>query len=164
MLAAIGVVLCLGAQGWALASPSLLPAPSDLREEAKLIRQDNRPLIVLFSLPDCGYCKEVRENYLQPLVRDVPEAERALIREVDISSNAPLNGFNGEALTQAQFASRYKVKMAPTVIMLDETGVPLADPLVGAGMAGFYGAYLDNALAKSKQALMLHHGTMSGKR
>lgn len=154
-LTVIGITLYLGFQGYAMAAPVVLPAPSDLRKEAKLVQQKHKPLIVLFSLPDCSYCKEVRENYLAPLVRDVPAGDRALIREVSIVSKAPLIGFNGEALTQAQLAAHYKVKVAPTVVMLDNAGMPLAAPLVGAGMAGFYGAYLDNALAESRRALAL---------
>lgn len=130
-----------------------LPMPSDLRQEAKLVQQMNKPLIVLFSLPGCSYCKVVRENYLAPLIRDAAPADRPLIREVDITSDAPLKGFDGEALTQKRFAASYRVKIAPTVILMDETGAPLTDRLVGGDTAGFYGAYLDNALSSAQQHL-----------
>ena len=130
-----------------------LPMPSDLRQEAKLVQQMNKPLIVLFSLPGCSYCKVVRENYLVPLIRDAAPADRPLIREVDITSDASLKGFAGEALTQKRFAASYRVKIAPTVILMDETGAPLTDRLVGGDTAGFYGAYLDNALSSAQQHL-----------
>ena len=61
--------------------------------------------------------------------------------------------FDGAALTQGAFAARYKARVAPTVIMLDAQGRALADPIVGAGMAGFYGAFLDRALERAKNAL-----------
>ena len=99
----------------------------------------------------------MRENYLQPLLNGDLTDARPLIREIDITSNAQLKGFGGEQLTEAQFAKNYRVKLAPTVIMVDATGRPLADQLVGSDMAGFYGAYFDNALDKSREAIKPHH-------
>jgi len=135
------------------ADPVVLPVPSDLRQEARLVQQTKQPLIVLFSLPGCSYCKVVRENYLAPLIRDAAPADRPLIREVDITSDAPLKGFEGEALTQKRFAANYRVKITPTVILMDGTGALLTDRLVGGDTAGFYGAYLDNAISAAQQQL-----------
>jgi hypothetical protein len=99
----------------------------------------------------------VRENYLLPLSRDAAPADRPVIREVDIGSNAPLKGFDGEALTQKRFAANYHVKIAPTVILMDQTGAPLTDRLVGGDTAGFYSAYLDNAISAARQQLSSSH-------
>lgn len=148
-----GALLYLGLQRCLLAADVTLPAPTDLRHDAQRVRQTREPLIVLFSLPGCPYCKQVRESYLAPLLREPPPGHPVLIREVDITSKAPMTGFQGEALTQAQFAARYKVRATPVVLMLDAQGAPLADPLVGGDTAGFYGAYFDNALAKSRKSL-----------
>lgn len=137
----------------AMAQPVALPVPSDLRNESRLVQQKGKPLVVLFALPGCPFCKEVRENYLVPLVRDAAPADQAIVREIDITSAAPFKDFQGQVVTQSQFAARYKVRVAPTVIMLDASGSPLTDPLVGSGMAGFYGAYLDNALSSSERRL-----------
>jgi thioredoxin-related protein len=153
MLKKLLFVLLVSPAVAAHADPVALPVPSDLRQEVKLIQQMNKPLIVLFSLPGCGYCKVVRENYLAPLLRDATPADRPLIREVDITSDAPLKGFGGEALTRKCFAASYGVKLAPTVILMDETGAPLTDRLVGGDTAGFYGAYLDKALSTAQQRL-----------
>jgi thiol-disulfide isomerase/thioredoxin len=137
----------------ALAHPVTLPAPLDLRNEAALVRREGKPLVVLFSLPGCPYCKEVRENYLVPLVRDVALKDGALIREIDVTSNTQMRDFEGHPLSQHDFSARYKVRVTPTVLMFDAGGTLLADPLVGSGMAGFYGAYLDNALSQSTRKL-----------
>lgn len=157
-LIGLGFTAFLVFQGAACAAPTTLVAPSDLSLDVQQSRQKNQPLIVLFSLPDCSYCKEVRENYLAPLVRDVPPNEQAVIREVSIVSHASLKGFNGESLTHSQLATQYKIRIAPTVVMLGKDGVLLAKPLVGAGMAGFYGAYLDNALAAARHTLQQNSG------
>lgn len=152
-LIALGFTAFLGLQGIACAVPITLVAPLDLSLDVQQSQQKNQPLVVFFSLPDCSYCEEVRGNYLMPLVRDVPPGDQVLIREVSIVSNASLKGFQGELLTQAQFAKQYKIRVAPTVVMLGKDGVLLTKPLVGAGMAGFYGAYLDNAFEAARRTL-----------
>ncbi|MEO7031565.1 MAG: thioredoxin fold domain-containing protein [Herbaspirillum sp.] len=152
-LISLGFTAFLGLQGAVCAAPITLAAPSDLSLDVQQSQQKNQPLVVFFSLPDCSYCEEVRQNYLTPLIRDVPPSDQVLIREVSMVSNAPLKGFKGESLTQAQLAKQYKIKVAPTVLMLGKDGVLLAKPLVGAGMAGFYGAYLDNAFEAAHRTL-----------
>lgn len=153
-LAWIGLILCAPAFAGTHAPKHIsLPTPVDLRHEGQLIQQKGKPLVVLFSLPGCPFCKEVRENYLVPLVRDAAPADQAIVREIDITSNGTLKDFDGKPVSQKDFAARYKVQVTPTVLMLDAAGKPLAEPLVGSGMAGFYGAYLDNALAASRKGL-----------
>jgi hypothetical protein len=135
------------------AVPASLPVPTDLRIEAAQIRQRHEPLIVMFSLPGCPYCKVIRRNYLFPLIRDAAPGAKPLVREVDITSDRPLKDFSGAVVTQKAFAARYHARVSPTVILLDDAGHPLTEPLVGGDTAGFYGAYLDNAMAAAQKAL-----------
>lgn len=136
----------------AYSEPSL-SQPVDLRQEAKIVRNTGKPLVLLFSLPDCAFCTEVRRNYLTPLIRDLPVAQRPVVREVVIASDRTLLDFDGAAITQRAFAARYKANVAPTVIMMDAEGKSLAEPIIGAGMAGFYGAFLDRAIEQAEHAL-----------
>lgn len=108
--------------------------------------------VVLFSLPGCHFCEEVRSHYLAPLARDAANRGRLVIREVDLNSPRALTDFEGAATTQAAFAKRHKVQFAPTVLFLDAQGRQVASPLVGAGKADFYGAYLDDAIATGLKA------------
>jgi hypothetical protein len=137
----------------ALATGGMLQQPSDLRWEAALVQRWGEPLVILFSMPDCSYCPEVRTNYLAPLARGAAGKPGPVVREIDISSTQPMRGFHGETLTAAQFSRSYKIRVSPTVLMLDQDGTVLTEPLVGSGMGGFYGAYLDRAL-QSAQALL----------
>lgn len=130
-----------------------LQQPSDLREEAALVQRWGEPLVILFSLPDCRYCADVRSNYLAPMARSAAGKPGPVIREIDISSQQPMRGFSGEVLSAAQFSRNYKVRVSPTVLMLDQHGKILAEPLVGADMAGFYGAYLERALRSAQKDL-----------
>lgn len=135
------------------AAEASLPAPTNLQHDARMAAHVNQPVVILFSLPGCSFCKEVREQYLASILRELPVKDRPLIREVDMTSREPVTGFAGEALTHSEFASQFTVKVAPTVVFLDEQGREVAKALVGAGMAGFYGGYLDYALEQSRKVL-----------
>lgn len=147
-------LLCIGLSAPALAAkparatapvlPLLLDAGGDVRPGSLLV--------VLFSLPDCHWCEEVRSHYLAPLAREAGGDAGLVIREVDLNGRRPLTDFDGTVTTQAAFAQRLKVQFAPTVLFLDAQGRQVAAPLVGAGKADFYGAYLDEAIASGRRA------------
>ncbi|MDP3871894.1 MAG: thioredoxin fold domain-containing protein [Methyloversatilis sp.] len=146
-----------------LLSPALFAAPArtagpalpTLTNAVKDVRDAANPgvvVVVLFSLPGCHYCEEVRSHYLAPLARDAAQRGRLVIREVDLNSARRLTDFDGSQTTQAAFAQRMKVQFAPTVLFLDAHGRQVASPLVGAGKADFYGGYLDDAIAAGVKA------------
>lgn len=130
------------------ALPALTNAGKDVRDAAN----PGVVVVVLFSLPGCHYCEEVRSHYLAPLARDAAQRGRLVIREVDLTSARKLTDFDGSATNQAAFARRMKVQFAPTVLFLDAEGRQVASPLIGAGKADFYGSYLDDAIAAGVKA------------
>jgi hypothetical protein len=134
---------------------STLPFLKDARQDSAVAQRAGHPLVILFSMPGCSYCPEVRDNYLLPLAREAAArpGSAPLAREVDITSQDSLIDFDGKAVESRQFSRRYQVKATPTVVFLDEHGQPLVQALVGSGMAGFYGAYLDSALETARQRI-----------
>lgn len=130
-----------------------LPAPADLGVDGALAAKRGKPLLLLFSLPDCAYCEVVRRNYLVPLTRDGREQERPVVRELEMTGSASLIGFGKARTSGTALAAHYKVRFAPTVLLLDGTGKLLAPPLVGGDVAGMYGAYLDAALADAQRSI-----------
>ena len=135
------------------ARAATLAQPVDLRQEAALIQRWGQPLVILFSMPDCSYCVEVRNNYLAPMALAAGPGSGPVVREVDMTSRKTIRGFSGEVVTLADFARRYGIKVSPTVVMLGPKGELLAEPLIGSGMAGFYGAYLERVLDTATKAL-----------
>lgn len=122
------------------------PLESSLQETG-----GNRPdllYVVLFSLPDCPYCVAVRDAYLPALLDDPRFRGRVRIREVSIGSPRLLKDFNGDRISHADIARRYKVKFAPTVLFLDAHGQPRADALLGGDSVGLYGGYLENRVTQ----------------
>ena len=126
-----------------------LPVASDLRQDAR--RAPQGVVLVLFSLPGCRYCDEVRSQHLAPLRGDAALKDRVALREVDMSSDAMLRDFNGASVSHRAFARSHGARIAPTVVAFDGRGARRGEPLVGAKIPEFYGHYLgkllDEALA-----------------
>jgi hypothetical protein len=127
--------------------PLLLDAEADAKTATKL----RVPLIVLFSLSDCGFCHEVRRNYLASLIRE--QGDGVLVREVVSDEPHKLAWLGGESLTHPQLAARTKIQFYPTLHFFDAQFKPLVEPLLGANAAGFYNAYLNQRIEQSTQIL-----------
>ncbi|MBL8521870.1 MAG: hypothetical protein JNK75_14535 [Betaproteobacteria bacterium] len=140
----------LGIAGARAGVPNL-PAATNLAADARIAAQQRLPLVVLVSLEGCGHCDTIRASHLLPLQRSKPAA--AVIRQVELTSTAPLIGFDGRRTTHAEFARAQGARVAPVVLFFDAKGGRAAEPLVGASIADFYGAYLDKGLADARAAL-----------
>ena len=132
-----------------------LEAIDDLRPLMAQVRKRRAPLLILFSTPGCPFCREVRRSYLAPRVAEqaAQSAPTLLIREVDITSRAPLIDVQGRRTTQAEFASRLNVRVVPVVALFDDRAQLLGDPLVGIDRAGFYETYLSRAIEAAERRL-----------
>ncbi len=141
-----GVLSSLCANALAVAKSATLPSAQDFRADAQRAGQRARLVIVLFSLPDCPYCDQVRGEQLMPLVRDRSQTERLVVREVSIVGTRALIDFGGSQTTEAAFAKQVHAKFSPTVAFFDPAGDQVAPAIVGARLPDFYGAYLDEAI------------------
>lgn len=130
---------------------ALLPLAADLQQLGEQSRRTRLPIVLLFSTPGCPYCREVRRNYLAPLLAaDTPAAPAPLIREVVITGRDGLVDFEGRAATHAQFAERLGIAVVPVVMAVDGRGRVIGEPLVGLDASGFYNAYLESLLARAR--------------
>lgn len=141
------------AQTAAISDGMRLAVPDDLQQEGAKAQALGEPLVLMFSLPDCPYCKVVRNNYLLPMLREADPAHQPVIRELQITSGKTLTGFDGARTTQAAMAKHFGVRMAPTLVFVDAAGRPLTDPIIGGDGHGFYSAYLDRAFAEARKSL-----------
>lgn len=150
LLLAPALALAPGARA---APHSTLPLARDLRADGRLSRSSRAPIVILFSLPGCPYCEIVRRSYLGPMLADPKAAGRVIIRQIDVDSDEALTGFRGERTTHAAIARAHEVRVAPVVAFWDGEGRTLADPLRGMLLPDFYGAYLDDAIERSRARL-----------
>jgi thioredoxin-related protein len=130
-----------------------LPLVTDLRADARQVETRRVPLVVLFSLPGCPYCHEVRRSHLLPLAREPARRESFLLRQVNIGGAEPAVEFDGASTTHAGIARLRGIRGAPEVVFWDARGHPLADPLRGMLLPDFYSAYLEAALETAASRL-----------
>lgn len=119
---------------------------NNLEREMQFIEREAIPLILLLSRADCHFCHEVRNNYLLPLARTLPE-KKLLVRELVTDRNGMLQGSDGKPITTTAFLKILKVNFFPSVVFLGSGMRILAEALVGLDRAGFYSAYLDQRIA-----------------
>lgn len=130
-----------------------LPLVSDLRADARRVEARRVPIVVLFSLPNCPYCHEVRRSHLLPLAREPGRSAGFLLRQVNIGGSEPAIEFDGVPTTHAGIAKSRGIRGAPEVVFWDSRGRPVAEPLRGMLLPDFYSAYLEEALETAARRL-----------
>lgn len=127
---------------------------SDLRLLADDARADSRPVVLMFSAAHCGYCRQVEDEFLEPMIRSGDYDDRVLFRKVNLDAGLrQLTDFDGGTLSVDDFASRYGISVTPTVVFLDHRGHQLAKKLVGITTPDFYGGYLDRRIDTAVERL-----------
>lgn len=129
-----------------------LPQAAELQQDGAQSAASQRPVILFFTLPGCSYCRIVRYDYLLPMMRGRRDDEQPLIREVSVTGERRLTGFDGQQLTESELARRYKVAMTPTLMLVNAQGEPLSAPLVGGDHAN-YVSLLTQKIAEASQKM-----------
>jgi len=151
------VVTLLAILTWFTAAGALaqaadsVPLARDLAADAKLARDKNLVLLVMFGTPDGPYCRQVLNEFLLPMSRNADYQAKVVMRQVEIGGGQRLVDFSGRATTHRQFSFRHRAKLAPTVMLFDADGRVLAEPLVGMITPDYYGAFLDRAISEARE-------------
>lgn len=107
-----------------------------LDKQLEEVLKHKRPLVLLVTMPGCGWCDLVKQDYLQHLARDQLK-EGVFVFETN----------QGGIELQ-----RYRISMVPTVLFLGPQG-EIAERLVGYASRDFYGAYLSERIATARKML-----------
>ena len=130
-----------------------LPAARELRADARSAAARGQPLVLMFSLPGCSYCEQLRRSTYRWLVRDgIP------VQQLEMVADYRLTGFDGKPTDGAALAAHYGVHLAPTVLFLGPDGHEIGERLVGAGVPDFYGAFVDRSLNQARERLKAGNG------
>jgi thioredoxin-related protein len=135
------------------ADAATIAVAHNLQQDAALARRTGKPLLIVFTAPDCGYCDRVIDYYLKPMQREPAAKRTAVIRQMDLTGIGPLVDFAGKATTPADYARRLDVTFAPTVIVFTPDGTPAGRRLVGLSSEDYYGGYMDAAIAAGRSAM-----------
>ena len=132
------------------AQESALPRPASLLDAAAAAARRGEPLVVLVSLPGCPFCERIRRSHLLPLQHEQGQG----VVQLDLGTATPVIDFDGVQRSHDAVVRSWRVTIAPTVLMFDAAGAEIAERLVGAGLADFYAAYLDQRLRTARAALV----------
>jgi thioredoxin-related protein len=144
-LVAMALAQGVGAQS---AAPVALPTPHSLQVELTKALQQKQPLIVMVSLEGCPFCRVARNSHLVPMQKaGIP------IVQLDMRSAQALFDFQGRATTHDQLIKQWRISIAPTLLFFGPGGREVAERMEGGYLPDFYGPYLDERLAKGRQAL-----------
>ena len=132
-----------------LATVTTLEPARDLAAEARVAAARMQPIIIMVSLAGCPYCETVRRSHLLPILNGTKFESLPLIRQVELNGADGMVDFDGKKISHATFAKNLKAKIAPVVYFFGSDGRQLVEPLVGAMIPDFYGAYFDAALANA---------------
>lgn len=126
-----------------------MPFTRDLRADTGT----GKPLVVMFSRSDCGYCRRLEAEQFAPLLRAGSYAERIVVRKLSLDPGQRVLDVDGIQVETREVASRYRVFVTPTVLLLGTDGREIAERLVGLGLADFYWAYLERAIRQAERRL-----------
>jgi len=143
------ILACLALTSAHAVERGKLPFATDLSKDAKLAREKQIPILILFSTRGCAYCTRVREEILIPTTLNADYDNKVIMVEVDSTNPAKLIDFEGKATTQAAFVAKSRVGLTPTVKFFDPQGREVADPIVGLVTVDYYGGFLDQAIDTS---------------
>lgn len=144
--------LVLAILTWALISALWSPAANaltaveDFAADARLMRERKIPMLVLFSADGCSWCETARQQVLDPMAADPGNANRVLIRQVNIDRRVTIADFSGKTTTHRDFAQAHKARLTPTLMVLDADGREIAESIIGVRLLDFYGTYVERAI------------------
>jgi thioredoxin-related protein len=94
----------------------------DLTEDVVEAMEEDRRLIIMFHQEGCPYCaKLVNYNFSQKPIVDYLRGHFDIL-ELNMWGSREVTDFDGETLTEAQLAKKWKVWFTPTLLFFDEQG------------------------------------------
>ncbi len=125
----------------------------NLQTDGRDAEARGNPVMLVLSAHGCPYCERLRQEILLPMERSGEYRDAVILREVLIDDLSPVTDFDGREIASSALAERYAVRVTPTIVLVDASGSPLAEPLVGINTVEFYGFYLDRAIAEARDRL-----------
>lgn len=135
---------------WLAQAPSSIAAPPqvvesrDLEADARTAAARSLPILLSFTSSTCGYCEQLEEWFLKPMLISGDYDDKIMIRKIMIDGGGSVVDFDGSRIDTDRLAGRYGVMVVPTVLFLDAQGREVTDRMVGINTLEFYGGYLDN--------------------
>lgn len=119
---------------------------SDLTAEAREARDKRLPILLMFAADHCPYCHLVEDDFLEPMLRSGEYEQKVLIRKIDLDNFEDIKDFDGSIISPDELASRFDIRVTPTLVFIDHQGRQLAGKMAGLTTPDYYGGYIDQAI------------------
>ncbi|HBH36664.1 MAG TPA: hypothetical protein DDW45_10155 [Gammaproteobacteria bacterium] len=123
-----------------------LQQTDDLKALGKQISDTRKPLLLMFSQHHCPFCKKLKSEVLEPMLKNPKYRQRIFIRELMIDFGSNLTDFSGKPTTGIDLFELYGMVVTPTIILVDGAGKEIAKRQTGVNTVEMYGWYLDQAI------------------
>lgn len=130
-----------------------VPRTGDLKADGQLARQQNLPILIMFSQTGCSYCEQVLQQFLEPMRKSGDYTDKVIMRKIKLDSFEEIRDFDGQWREPDEIATRYRASVTPTVVFVDYRGHELAERILGLTTIDFYGGELDDAIDLALQRL-----------
>ncbi len=130
-----------------------LQQTDDLKALGKRISDTRKPLLLMFSQHHCPFCKKLKSEVLEPMLKNPKYRQRIFMRELMIDFGSNLTDFKGKPTTGIDLFELYGMVVTPTIILVDGAGKEIAKRQTGVNTVEMYGWYLDKAIDEAVSRL-----------
>ena len=139
-----------------------LQQTDNLQKLGQQVSATNKPLLLMFSQHHCPFCKKLKSEVLEPMLKNPEYRQRLFMRELMIDFGSNLTDFKGNPTTGIDLFELYDMIVTPTIILVDGAGKEIAKRQTGVNTVEMYGWYLDQAIDDAVSRLT--HKTQQEKR
>lgn len=128
-----------------------VPAARDFQSLKTIMETQQAPLLLAVTADYCHFCEQLKDEYLQPMMKNEEDRKRIVIRTFDLDGGLDIVDFDGKTVSVEDFSRRYNASLTPTVLFLNSNGKEVAEKMLGFNTPELYGAYLDKAIDTARQ-------------
>jgi hypothetical protein len=137
-----------------MSQASRLQPPSQFKTTLAKAKQSRGELVpaVMVGSAHCPWCELILKEQLGPRIMS-SQIPQLLVLDFDLADRKPVEGLylgpmgpNGRALSPSEWAKAHRFALAPTVVVVNQFGQPIGEPLIGYASRDFYGAYLEDRI------------------
>lgn len=125
----------------------------NLQAVAKLAKQKKLPVMMFFAAEDCEFCDALEADYLAAMSLAEEYANKVIIRKIMVDAFDDVYDFQGKQVSAEDLSAQFKVKVTPTIVLVNYHGDALTKKIIGYNRSGFFGAYLDEAIDEANRKI-----------
>ncbi len=129
-----------------------LPPAKNFFTDAKQVWDKHTPILIMFSIPDCEYCKTVKREVIGPMSEMSEYKNKIIIRHIDANSFETIHNFYNQKISNNQFTSQFEVDFFPTVLLVNQYG-DILEKMIGVINEDYYWTDLDKLIDSATNKL-----------